>query len=118
MQAPWSTVPSHQALEDAGRAEIVTSQEQANVQVSSGFEFDPADPLMMGEDGREPKSTPVLLDHLGRGPHVGVETHAEMGELRLEGGRRYQSGVSATDQVTAGVTGKIVGPCFRLHPNE
>ena len=66
------------------------------------------------EHRREPELSPVLLHHLGGGPHVGVEAHPEVGQLRAEGGRGDQPGVAPPHQPTGGVTPGVVGPALGL----
>ena len=86
--------PGDEALEPAGRAELVVGQEQADVELGPGLDLDPADPLAVQEDGRQSEPAPVLGHHLGRGAHVGVEAGAQVGQLGPEGGRRDESGVA------------------------
>ncbi len=75
VQAPGTAPPGHHPLEGAGRPEIVAAQQHPDVQLGSGLELDPAHPLVVDEDRGESQPSPVLLDHLGGGPHVGVEPH-------------------------------------------
>ena len=98
-----------------GEAQLVAGQQHPDVELGPGLELDPADPLVVEEDRGQAEPPPVLLHHLGGGPHVGVEADPEVGELRLEGGRGDQAGVAPADQPPAGVPGGVVGPGLGLH---
>ena len=80
-----------------------------------GLELDPADPLTVQEHGGQAQSPPVLGHDLGRGPDVGEEPGAQVGELGLEGGRGDDARVALGHEPPRVVAGTVVGPGFRAH---
>ena len=54
-------------LEPAGGGELVVGQEQADVELGTGLDLDPAHPLAVQEDRRQSQPAPVLGHHLGGG---------------------------------------------------
>src|ERR1035441_10546691 len=62
-------------LEQAGGPELACGQKQSNVEVGTGLELDPADPLDMEEDRREPELPRVVLDDFGGCSPAGVEAN-------------------------------------------
>ena len=98
VEAPRPPFPGDDPFERAGRPQFVPAQQHPGVQLGTGLQLDPAHPLVVQEDRREPQAPTVLLHHLAGGPHVGVEADPEVGELRLEGGGGDEAGIAAAGQ--------------------
>ncbi len=110
VERPADPAPCDDALEAARGRQLVVGQQQADVQLGAGLHLDPAHPLAVQEDRGQAESPPVLGDHLGRGPHVGVEPGAQVGELGLERGGGDEAGVAPGDEPPGVVPRRVVGP--------
>ena len=113
MKGADGMIGAEQPLEEAGGPKVGLGQQQADVEVGTGLELDPAQSLAVEEDRGQAQPPGVLLDDLGGGSHVGVEPHPQIGELGLKGGSGDETGEPDADQPAPVLAGGVVGDRLR-----